>query len=354
MAKTRSYFDSFQGEIEDEQGSTTPIESRVAVEDNEPEVADLTENGSKEPEVVEKKETKKETPKQEEVEQNEEGSDDDFSYRATIESIAEKTGLPIELPEDFEETDEAFADAMVKGAEKKFLDTLSPEVRKLVEIGMKGGDPEEAFYKFQAVDYSKVDISDEDVQDSLIIDSMRLQGFEDEDIKEKLEGLNATMKAKEAKVAQKYMVKHNEKEQANYEASLEQERIQAEKDEREALLSLKADIMELEDLGGFNISKKDKEDLFKHITAPVGKTGKTQLELNYSKKENQLLAAYFNMKGFKFADLEKKAVTKATSGLVKNLGNFGKKGTAGKTIAASTETNKVPRGPWNQHRQIED
>lgn len=302
----------------------------------------------------------KDMPYSESDKETEEEDDSDpdateLRIRPLMEALSEEGVLEIEDITKYEDSTDGLLKAIQDTAEKKVeatLGGLSPLAKKLIDIDRNGGDIREAFEILADVSYAEIDETDPDFQSDLIRDYYQFQEWDESEIKGKLEQLEeagSDALAKEAKIAKKYLVKQQDKERAEYEKSVEDNKKQKETKQKETLESIKSLVFETEDLGGFKLTKKDREKLFEHITKPVDKkTGETQLARNRRDPVKQLLAAYLDMIDYNVEDVERKAATKATTKLkqaISRTTDIVAKGTKGKPVEDKVST-KIPEGPW--------
>ena len=259
-----------------------------------------------------------------EKEPEEEPEDEDkVTFKPFLAALSDHGAIEVEDLEALDDSEDGVLQAINLTVQKRVeaeLGSLSPAAKRLIEIEKKGGDIREAFETLMGFDYADVDIDDAENQTELIKQYYQnILGWEDEDIKEKLEQLDdagETAKTKEAKLAQKQLVKHQEKEKAEYEKKIEESAKLREQEAKDRLNSLKKTIEETSELGGFKLDSKAQKALFEHITKPVDKkTGETQMMKNRKDVKRQLLAAYLDMLDYNLEDVEKKLKSKVTKGL---------------------------------------
>lgn len=312
-------------------------------------------DSEEEDEPVVKTPSKKETT-DEEAEDLEEGN-----YTEFINGLAEE-GVVYYDPEKEYSTGTAgvieVIEDTVERKKQEWIEEIPEDYHSLI-LALKAGKPLadwiEAKNPENLVD---ADLTDIDTQKALVERQMRAQEFDEDEITERLESLeDSGTLDKEAKLAQKFLIKQQKKAEKEYDARLAQEIAEREEAEELAKDTLKESIYKVKDLGGFKLDKKRQEQLFDHITKKVGKTGKTQLQLNQTSFDKQLLAAYLDMIDYKFEDLKKAATTTVSKGLRNALSNLttdpnAKRG--GKTITETRASIKVPKGVWDANREVED
>ena len=88
------------------------------------------------------------------------------------------------------------------------------------------------------------------------------------------------------------------------------------------LTDLKEKIDGAEEIGGFTLTKKTKNDFYKYITEVDPKTGKTGLMADSTDPKQQLLMSYLYYNKFDINKLDKKSKTKAAKSLEEKLGRY--------------------------------
>jgi hypothetical protein len=283
-------------------------------------------------EEVKEQEPKKEVTETQEV-TNE--SNDDFSYKPLIERWAEK-GLAEFDEEEFKDEDFSQDEVLDKIQERtlnkrfeKKLETYPEKLKKAIEWVENGGDIEQFYdYYYNNARYADIEMSAEDteLQKAILTDYLRNQGETDEDrIKTKVEkyelsGILQDEASDALDKLKKLEAKQEEEQTKSQKAKAEEERLK----QIEEMNTLKKTVMEAEDIAGFKITPKIKEQLWNHITKPVDKSGKTKLQINNETKgmKAKLLYAYLDMLDFDVTKLEKQVKSKVTSDLRSKLGKY--------------------------------
>ena len=115
---------------------------------------------------------------------------------------------------------------------------------------------------------------------------------------------------------------------------------------------MKTKINESEEIGGFALNKKLKNDFYKYITEVDNKTGKTGLMSDSSDPNNQLLMSYLYFNKFNFEKLGKKSQTNAAKSLEERLGRFTDNSAGAKsrkqTRVSTNDPGKLNFGPMKK------
>lgn len=260
---------------------------------------------------------------------------DDFSFKPLIEHLNNKNIL------DFDETDledidfsseESLEKLTEKTLEKRFnqkLESYPEELKKAIDWVENGGDIKQFYdYYYNNVRYSDLNISSEDteLQKAILRDHLRAIGEKDENkIENKIEKYEISGiledEAKDALEKLQILEKNqDEQKQKTQKEKAESERLK----QIEEWNNLKKAVLEAEDIAGFKVTDKVKQQLWDHMTKPVDKSGKTKLQVNNETKglKAKLLYAYLDMLDFDTTKLEKQVKTKVSSELRSKLGKF--------------------------------
>jgi hypothetical protein len=312
----------------------------------EPKAADKVEEEEEE-ELIEpvKKEEKKPEPKKPAAEEESDEDDEDVAdednedeggkknenepsvYKTFAEQLAEKGILAID-PNEIEDSEEGLEQAVqatVHAGISQFVDSLPDQFKMMLEFHQAGGDLRE-FSKlvFEGLDWSKTDIENEDNQKLVVREALKLSGESEEDIEEMInEWSDLGTLEKRAKSSLGKLQKHQEAEKTRLiEAQKEHDR-KAREQAKAEWENFKSNLYTREDIQGFKLSKKQKDDLWGFITSVDKKTGLTPLQKhNQENKDAQLLYAYLAMNNWNLDTLKKGVKTEVTSELSKKLKNI--------------------------------
>lgn len=255
-------------------------------------------------------------------------NNDDFTFSPFIQELVDSDVLVMPEGKDYDDTTEGFKELIEDNAKLKFEDyknnTLkNPVSIKFIEFLEAGGTPDEFIERASEIpDYANMKLDDEATVKNMIADHLFIQGYEEEDIKTQLEEYEELGSlTKQGTIAQKYLIRYAEKELAN----ITKQQQEAEEQKQTALQleleELKKDIYEKPEIGGFKLTKTERDNLLNYITKPVKREGNkvyTQNTLDDS-KETKLAIALYKMKKFSFKDIENKIETKKVGELQNQL-----------------------------------
>jgi hypothetical protein len=258
------------------------------------------------------------------ADQNETEEAEDISFTPFVAKMVEEGVLFFDENKEYEDSEqgliEIFEDTVNHKVEE-WKSSLSDLSLQLIEYIENNGTVEGFVNKFQETKYSEVDLDDEDNQKSLVEEHLLATGLDADEVKETLRDYeDSGILERQAKIAQKYLSKQQELENERF---IENQRQQKEREEFERQAQMEEfenDIMN-NNFQTLNIPKAERQKFLEYLTKPVTKDGKTKYLLEDS-YEDRIRMAYMKFKKFDFGDIEKKATTKATLNLKKELSRF--------------------------------
>lgn len=243
-----------------------------------------------------------------------------------IKDLREKGILDIES-DDIEDSEEGFEKSIqetINNRIKKHVASFGEEANDFLGFIEAGGNPKEfinLYYGNQT--WEDYEIDEESNQKVAVRASLQLAGETPEDIEDMITEWeeNGTLE-KRAKSALTKLVK-NESEQKT--AMLQAQKQKAEQEKQENIKyweDFKSDLYKKEDIQGFKVTPKVKDNLWGFMTQVDRKTGKTAYQTAVeSNKDSSLLFALLAMNKFDITSLEKIVASKAASkvaGILKN------------------------------------
>ena len=259
--------------------------------------------------------------------ENEVETDEDSTFSPFVEELYNEGVLDFDENEEYNDDIEGFAkivDYTVSKKVKDKLDSIPPTLREAIRIAEEGGDWLEIVDASSEVDYSHVDMDDEDNYSILIEEYLQDQELDSDEIDEMIQSYReSNTLQKQAKMAQKYLIRRRE--QSILEATNRQnEAIKAKQRQAEEVQNnIKSKILSLDEIAGFEISKKEKQNLIDYIFKPVNRQGETQVQVDMKVDDTMSIKqAYLMMKKFDFSQVEKKAKTNTTRDFKKILNKY--------------------------------
>lgn len=273
-------------------------------------------------------------PNEKETEQEETVLDNEVStIKVFTDFLVEKD--VIEIPENFEKYDEEGLTELVqyninKGIED-YKNSKNETAKQLIEFLDNGGKVEDFIQVYSGTDYDSVDVEkltkDESLQKSIIVDLLKNQGYSPEEINQELvDYIDGGILTNKAKRALTKLQSIQEEQKANLVELQKQQQKELEKQEREFFEGLKTTINSQEELLGFKLTNKEKEDFYQYITKVDKKTGKTSLQKDIeADKDAQLKQAWMMYKKFDVSSIKEQAKKTAVVTLAQKLGKAGTK-----------------------------
>ena len=328
-------------------------------DEEEDEDDDEDDSDDKKPKPSDKKSSKKEEVEEDDEEEEEEDDEDSDSPFRTFASFLHEKGIADYDPKEFEDSEEGLLkmmDTTVKKSVEKYKESVPKAAKEFLEYLEAGGDPKSYVEKSTALPNYKALTEDalgkESVQKALIGDWLASEGYTDEEIDEMIEDFEESgLLEKQAKRVHPKLVKKQE----NYEGSILQEQQRAREEQLKAhedyIADIKKTIDEADEIAGFDLPTRKKEEFFKYITS-VNKEGKTKLLADIeADPKAQLKMAWLMYNKFDFSKIEKKVKTNVSSKLRDSLSNLDSslkmKGQAKRTRVAK-DTSDLDMSSWKK------
>jgi hypothetical protein len=293
--------------------------------------------------VEEELENKKPTTEETDVEEenleddfDEEYSDEDFedSEEEVEENDEDKTPYQI-LMEDLVEKGVLFADddkeydATESGIEELLEDTVNARVSSLFEeneqlamlydVVQNGGSIQDVMQIYGEVNYSELDMSDAGTQEQVVIDYYTAKGISEDRIARLIEGSKDDGSfGNEVQEAYSALVNSQKAQMQEYLNNLEQNKIDEQEAAREQMVTLRQTINSIEEIQGFKMDKRTRDDFFNYMTQP-SKNGMTRLQEDAQDYDKQLVMAFMYYTNFNAEDLQRRATTNVSDKLSKAL-----------------------------------
>lgn len=198
---------------------------------------------------------------------------------------------------------------------------LDEDAQAFIKFKKDGGSTEDFFKMYKDNPGVPVgDINDSKYQDKIIRMQLESEGWDDEEIEDRLEYLESN--GRKAKIAEKALAKIKEEEESEREALVERQRANTEaqrKSQQEYINGLQKTVSESSEINGFKITPKDKKELVSFLTKPThelnGKklTGmQHKLGEVFKDPEKTILLAKLLSSDFDMKDIVKKASSEKT------------------------------------------
>ena len=240
----------------------------------------------------------------------------------------------IELPEDEEIDADRFYELQQEEYEQEVAarlgawatKDLDEDAQAFIKFKLKGGNTADFLNTYsQSSDFTLGDTSDEDYQDDLIRYQLSKEGWDRDEIEDRLEILSKN--GKKEKIAEKYHTRLENEQTEAKEALLEAQENQrkAARDQETKFKSTIKDTLETaEEINGIKFTTADKNDIFNYLTKrDKGDKPATEFQKGLSEVFNDpnkiVLLAKIIKSGFDFSSISKAAVTKKTKEVKRNI-----------------------------------
>ena len=318
-------------QLEDFNWDDTPIDPQVEVQTEENDEKTSTEET---PEEVES-DNDEEEPSEEESDVPEESEESEESiYTSVFKDFKEKNLFNhVDLEEGEDLTEDRFFELQQEEIEQEVKarlnafakEQLDPDAQAFIKFKMQGGDTAKFFEMLQGSSELELgDITDPDYQDEVIRYQLKKEGFDEEEIEDRLEMYeDSGKKEKFATKLYNRFIEDKEREKEYLLKQQEQEKEQAIKRAQEFKQAIDKVVEETEDINGLKLTNKDKSSLSDFLTKRDRRTNltgfQTKLNETFQDKKKLVLLAKLLSDDFNFKAFEKSVITKKTKDIKTNI-----------------------------------
>ena len=252
----------------------------------------------------------------------------DLKEAGIFKHIELEDGEELDADRFYELQQEEYETEVQKRLEAWATQELDDDARAFIKFKTQGGDTSEFFKTYQNTsEITLGDIEDEDYQDNLIRYQLQKEGWDKDEIEDRLEFL--TESNKKSKFAERYhdrLIKEQEKEKQALVKQAEEQKIRAKQQEEQFRVSIKDTLDTNKEINGIKFSDKDKNNLINFLTKKEkledGRaiTGfQRKLSESFSDPKKIALLAKILNDDFDFSSFEKSAITKKTKEIKRNI-----------------------------------
>jgi len=263
------------------------------------------------------------------TEKDENGSDDlENPYAAYAKYMADRNLLDLE-EEDKIESEEDLEKVQEKTINKRvtqWKEKLPEDAQKFLDFVEDGGNPSD-FHKYYYNDasFETFDISEEENQKYVVKEALKLEGYSDEEIEDEInDKIDLGKLEKTASIHLKKLQKL-EKEQKEHLVTAQKQYAKEQETKRQKdWEDFKKGLFDKEQIGGFKITPKSKNDLWEYMTKVTDKKqGLTQYQIDSNSNEDaRYVFAYLLKNKWDVKSLERMVETKKVGELRGKLSNF--------------------------------
>jgi hypothetical protein len=252
----------------------------------------------------------------------EEISDEDKTpYQILMEDLVEKGVLFADEDKEYDVSEDGIQELLEDTVNARLgsLFQENDELAMLYDVVQNGGSIQDVMEIYGEVNYSELDMSDADTQEQVVIDYYTAKGLSEDRIARLIESSkdDGTF-GSEVQEAYSALVNFQRTQMQEYLDSLEQRKIEEEEYIQEQMVTLRQTINSIEEIQGFKMDKRTRDDFFNYMTAPT-KSGMTRLQEDAQDYEKQLVMAFMYYTNFNSEDLQKRATTNVADKLSKAL-----------------------------------
>lgn len=252
---------------------------------------------------------------------NEVEDEDKTPYQILMEDLVEKGVL-------FADEDKEY-DASEDGIEELLEDTVNARVGSLFEenedlamlydVVQNGGSIQDVMQIYGEVNYSELDMSDPGTQEQVVIDYYTSKGISEDRIARLIDSSkdDGTF-GNEIQEAYSALVNSQRSQMQEYLNSLEQNKIDEQEYAMEQMVTLRQTINNIEEIQGFKMDKRTRDDFFSYMTQPT-RNGMTRLQEDAQDYEKQLVMAFMYYTNFNSEDMQRRATTSVSDKLSRAL-----------------------------------
>lgn len=307
----------------EEEEDTPPTPPEEVEEDTPEEVSFFDEEDNEEEE--------EDTPKPKDKQPNDFWGDvyKDFKENGFLENVDIEEGEELSAERLLELQEDNYEKEVVKRLQAWTKEELDEDAQAFIKFKLNGGSTQEFFSTYsKASSIPSGDLKDETYQDAVIRYQLKSEGWDAEEIEDRLDYL--TNSGKKEAIAKRYDKKVKESYKAQ-EQILQQEQeariAQAEEQDRLFKANIKSTLDETEEVNGFKITDKDKTELYNFLTKKNYKVSDSKSVTGFQKKlgeifqdsQKMLLLAKLVSSDFDMSGFEKKVITKKTKQIKSNL-----------------------------------
>ena len=259
----------------------------------------------------------------EDYEDNEGEIDDEDKtpYQILMEDLVERGVLYADEEKEYDINEDGIEELLDDTVNARLAATFqeNEELAMLYDVVQNGGTIQDVMQIYGEVNYSELDMTDADTQEQVVIDYYTAKGLTEDRIARLIDSSkdDGTF-GNEVQEAYTALVNYQKTQMQEYLQSLEERNIQEQEYIQEQMITLRQTINNIEEIQGFKMDKRTRDDFFSYMTQPT-KSGMTRLQEDAQDYEKQLVMAFMYYTNFNSEDLERRATNNVTDRLSKAL-----------------------------------
>lgn len=260
-----------------------------------------------------------------EDEEDYEGEDydeeDKTPYQILMEDLVEKGVLFADEEKEYDVSEDGIQELLDDTVNARIgsLFQENEELAMLYDVVQNGGSIQDVMEMYGEVNYSELDMSDEGTQEQVVIDYYLAKGLSEDKISRLIDSSkdDGTF-GSEVQEAYSALVNSQRAQMQEYLENLEERKAQEEEYLVEQMATLRQTVNQIEEIQGFKLDKRTRDDFFNYMTAPT-KNGMTRLQEDAQDYEKQLVMAFMYYTNFNAEDMQKRATTNVADKLSRAL-----------------------------------
>jgi hypothetical protein len=255
-------------------------------------------------------------------EDSEEESDEDKTpYQILMEDLVERGVLYANEEKEYDVNEDGIEELLEDTVNARLAATFqeNDELAMLYDVVQNGGSIQDVMQIYGEVNYSELDMSDAGTQEQVVIDYYTAKGLSEDKIARLIDSSKDDGSfIEEVQEAYTALVGFQKAQMQQYLQSLEQRNIEEQEYIQEQMVTLRQTINNIEEIQGFKMDKRTRDDFFNYMTQPT-KNGMTRLQEDAQDYEKQLVMAFMYYTNFNSEDMEKRVTTNVADKLSKAL-----------------------------------
>ena len=299
--------DNLDREEDKDQGDDKPLDQNNDTEHDDP----LKDNTDVPEDVLKDSNTQTDTNENQDIDYDQDSAKDNTNdvdqnpdeakaVSAFFDAFAEANGWDVsddDKPKTVEEITDYIKDVVDQNSTPQYADDRIAQLDQYV----KNGGSFEDFYSSQSkvLQYKDLDMEDESNQKAVVRDYLKLSGYDDKSINNKIERYeDADLLSEEANDAVDRLQSIQQQQLEQEQQRQQQEQQEQAKRSQQFVDELTSNIQNLDNIRGISIPKEDRRALFDYITR-TDENGQTQYQKDFNDNavNNLIESAYFTMKG---------------------------------------------------------
>jgi len=257
----------------------------------------------------------------EDFEDSGEDDEDKTPYQILMEDLVERGVLYADEEKEYDINEDGIEELLDDTVNARLAATFqeNEELAMLYDVVQNGGTIQDVMQIYGEVNYSELDMTDADTQEQVVIDYYTAKGLTEDRIARLIDSSkdDGTF-GNEVQEAYTALVNYQRTQMQEYLQSLEERNIEEQEYIQEQMITLRQTINNIEEIQGFKMDKRTRDDFFNYMTQPT-RNGMTRLQEDAQDYEKQLVMAFMYYTNFNSEDLERRATNNVTDRLSKAL-----------------------------------